>query len=114
MAYDCPARFLEGPPGGCRKGSGTDEDVNDALHLATPNGIDGGSSDVQPKRQNEDMEIKIKGLVRRQLVYGFVAEKDGEGEIVGSSVVKLARRNAFELVGLKRPALAPAWRWKMG
>jgi len=41
-----------------------------------------------------------------------VAEKDAEGEIVGSSVVKLARRNAFELVGLKRPALAPAWRWK--
>jgi len=60
------------------------------------------------------MEIKIKGLVRRQLVYGFVAEKDAEGEIVGSSVVKLARRNAFELVGLKRPALAPAWRWKTG
>ena len=33
--------------------------------------------------------------------------------IVGCSVVTLARRNAFELVGLKRPALAPAWRWKM-
>ena len=60
------------------------------------------------------MEIKIKGLVRRQLVYGFEAEKDAAGEIVGSSVVKLARRNAFELVGLKRPVLAPAWRWKMG
>jgi hypothetical protein len=52
--------------------------------------------------------------VRRQLVYGFEAEKEAEGQIVGSSVVKLARRNAFELVGLKRPALAPAWRWKMG
>jgi hypothetical protein len=63
---------------------------------------------------NEDMEIKIKGLVRRQLVYGFAAEKDAEGQIIGSSVVKLARRNAFELVGLKRPAPAPAWRWKMG
>jgi hypothetical protein len=60
------------------------------------------------------MEIKIKGLVRRQLVYGFESEKDAAGEIVGSSVVKLARRNAFELVGLKRPVLAPAWRWKMG
>ena len=64
--------------------------------------------------KTKNMEIKIKGLVRRQLVYGFEAEKDAEGEIVGSSVVKLARRNAFELVGLKRPALAPAWRWKMG
>ena len=59
------------------------------------------------------MEIKIKGLVRRQLVYGFESEKDAEGQIIGSSVVKLARRNAFELVGLKRPAAtAPAWRWK--
>jgi hypothetical protein len=79
-----------------------------------PHGIDAGSSGVKPQRQNEDMEIKIKGLVRRQLVYGFAAEKDAEGQVIGSSVVKLARRNAFELVGLKRPALAPAWRWKMG
>ena len=78
-----------------------------------PNGIDAGPSGVKPQRQNEDMEIKIKGLVRRQLVYGFKSEKDAMGEIVGSSVVTLARRNAFELVGLKRPALAPAWRWKM-
>jgi len=60
-----------------------------------------------------EIKIKIKGLVRRQLVYGFEAEKDAEGQIIGSSVVKLARRNAFELVGLKRPSLAPAWRWKM-
>lgn len=66
-----------------------------------------------PKKKTRNMEIKIKGLVRRQLVYGFAAEKDAEGQIIGSSVVKLARRNAFELVGLKRPALAPAWRWKM-
>jgi hypothetical protein len=58
------------------------------------------------------MEIKIKGLVRRQLVYGFEPEKDGEGQVIGSSVVKLARRNAFELVGLKRPTLTLAWQWK--
>ena len=85
------------------------------LHTSfSPQGINAGPSGVQPQRQNEDMEIKIKGLVRRQLVYGFAAEKDAEGQIIGSSVVKLARRNAFELVGLKRPAPAPAWRWKMG
>ncbi len=59
------------------------------------------------------MEIKIKGLVRRQLVYGFTTEKDGEGQVIGSSVVKLARRNAFELIGLKRPALVPGWRWNI-
>ena len=59
------------------------------------------------------MKIKIKGLVRRQMVYGFEAEKDGQGEIIGSSVVTLARRNAFELVGLRRPVPVPTWRWKM-
>ena len=60
-----------------------------------------------------EIKLKIKALVRRQLVYGFEMEKDDDGQVIGSSVVKLARRNAFELVGLKRPALAPAWRWKM-
>ena len=78
-----------------------------------PNGIDADLFGVKPQRQNEDMEIKIQSLVRRQMVYGFEAEKDAEGQVIGSSVVKLARRNAFELVGLKRPALVPAWRWKM-
>jgi hypothetical protein len=66
------------------------------------------------RRGIRNMEIKIKSLVRRQMVYGFEAEKNGAGEIIGSSVVRLARRNAFELIGLKRPALAPAWRWKSG
>jgi hypothetical protein len=78
-------------------------------------GIGDGWFVAQPtKSQTRNMEIKIKGLVRRQLVYGFEAEKDGEGQIIGSSVVKLARRNAFELVGLRRPVLAPTWRWNMG
>jgi hypothetical protein len=82
--------------------------------LLNPNGIDGGWSVVSPRRITMSMEIKIKALVRRQMVYGFEAEKDSEGQIIGSSVVKLARRNAFELVGLKRPTLAPTWRWNMG
>ena len=59
------------------------------------------------------MAIKIQSLVRRQMVCGFEAEKDGTGEAIGSSIVTLARRNAFELVGLKRPASVPGWRWKM-
>jgi|HubBroStandDraft_5_1064220.scaffolds.fasta_scaffold2007777_1 hypothetical protein len=81
--------------------------------LSFLNGIDCGWSAVPPGGQTRSMEIKIKGLVRRQLVYGFETEKDGEGQVIGASVVKLARRNAFELVGLRRPALAKAWRWNM-
>jgi hypothetical protein len=105
---------LVGLAGQCREGPRTNEDVSDAIHLVSTHGIDAGWSGVPTQEKNEDMEIKIKGLVRRQLVYGFAAEKDAEGQVIGSSVVKLARRNAFELVGLKRPALAPTWRWKMG
>jgi hypothetical protein len=66
------------------------------------------------RKRIRNMDIRIKSLVRRQMVYGFEAEKNGAGEIIGSSVVRLARRNAFELIGLKRPTLAPAWRWKSG
>ncbi len=66
------------------------------------------------REANTLMEIiKSKGPVRRQLSYGFAEEKNGTGEVIGSSTVTLARRNAFELVGLKRPVPVPAWRWKM-
>jgi hypothetical protein len=82
--------------------------------LSPINGIGGGWSAVLTRMETRNMEIKIKGLVRRQMVYGFQGEKDGEGEVIGSSVVKLARRNAFELVGLKRPVPVPGWRWNMG
>src|SRR5271163_3184912 len=97
-------------PGGSRKKRG----CSDALFLVTPK-WHRRRLVRRPTQEGKttNMEIKIKGLVRRQLVYGFESEKDAAGEIVGSSVVKLARRNAFELVGLKRPAFAPAWRWKI-
>ncbi len=66
------------------------------------------------RKSHGNMDIKIKSLVRGQLVYGFESGKNGAGEIIGSSVVRLARRNAFEKIGLKRPAFAPVWRWKSG
>ncbi len=59
------------------------------------------------------IKIKIKSLSRRQLSYGFQEEKDRDGEVVGDSVVRLARRNAFELVGLRRPTFEHAWQWKV-
>ena len=66
------------------------------------------------RKRIRNMDIRIKSLVRGQMVYGFEAEKNGAGEIIGSSVVRLVRRNAYEAVGLRRPALAPAWQWKTG
>jgi hypothetical protein len=86
------------------------------LPVIGQNGIEAASGAPQANGEeaNTLMEIiKSKGLVRRQMVYGFEEEKNGTGEAIGSSVVTLARRNAFELVGLKRPVPVPAWRWKM-
>jgi hypothetical protein len=40
------------------------------------------------------------------MAYGFCAEKDANGQPIGSSIVQLTRRNAFELIGLRRPRLA--------
>lgn len=51
--------------------------------------------------------MKNTALVRRQLMYGFNTTKDTTGRPLGASVVKLAKRNAFELIGLRRPK-APA------
>jgi hypothetical protein len=63
----------------------------------------------------ENKTIKtIKRFVRRELAYGFETEKNGDGQVIGASVVRLARRNAFELVGLRRPVAVPTWRWNMG
>jgi hypothetical protein len=93
--------------------AGTGQGDDDAPLLVLPSRHRGGNPAASPQSNTRNMEIKIKGLVRRQLVYGFRAEKDGEGQVVGASVVRLARRNAFELVGLRRPAPAPAWCGKM-
>ncbi len=82
--------------------------------LVYPHGIGRGLvRGLNPKGRTRNMEIKIKGLVRRQLVYGFAVEKSGDGQVIGASVVRLARRNAFELVGLRRPVPVPGWRWNM-
>jgi hypothetical protein len=56
--------------------------------------------------------MKSKGMTRRQLMYGFCASKDTQGQVTGSSVLRLARRNAYEMVGLRRPAGTPVARWK--
>jgi len=103
---------LAGLVGGGRLGPENDQEIAMPFFLSLINGI---TADGRLNRgRNRNMDIRIKSLVRRQMAYGFEAEKNGAGEIIGSSIVRLARRNAFELVGLKRPALAPAWRWKSG
>jgi hypothetical protein len=103
---------LAGLSGRGRLDPENDQEIAMPFFLSLINGI---TADGRFNREGTgNMDIQIKSLVRRQMVYGFEGEKDAGGEIIGSSVVRLARRNAFELIGLKRPALAPAWRWKSG
>jgi hypothetical protein len=102
---------LAGLSGRGRLDPENDQEIAMPFFLSLINGI---TADGRLNRRSRKMDIRIKSLVRGQMVYGFEEQKNGAGETIGSSVVRLARRNAFEMVGLKRPALAPAWRWKAG
>lgn len=57
--------------------------------------------------------MKFKAMARRQLLYGFCSVKDEQGQATGSSTVRLARRNAYEMIGLRRPQVAPMLRFKV-
>lgn len=49
---------------------------------------------------------------RRTLAIGFSTQRNMEGEISGQVTVRLARRNAYELVGLRRPTRSDSLRVK--
>ena len=77
--------------------------------------INGITADGRLNRErSRNMEIKIKSLVRRQMVYGFEEQKNGAGRSSGLRWCAWRGAMLLRLVGLKRPALAPAWRWKTG
>lgn len=62
----------------------------------------------QPVNQpTQDRHMKTRAWTRRNLQYGFNTSKDDDGRAVGASLVTLARRNAFELIGLRRPRTNP-------
>jgi hypothetical protein len=51
--------------------------------------------------------MEMRNNSRRILSIGFSTQRNMEGEMVGQVMVRLARRNAYELVGLRRPARSP-------
>jgi hypothetical protein len=57
--------------------------------------------------------MKPKAGMRRQMQVGFDGTKDADGQAKGSAVVRLVRRNAYELVGLRRPQWSPMLEWKL-
>lgn len=47
--------------------------------------------------------METRNNIRRTLAIGFSTQRDAEGQMQGQVVMRLARRNAYELIGLKRP-----------
>lgn len=45
-----------------------------------------------------------------KLCFGFSQQRDEQGHVIGWSGLELARRSAYEILGLKRPAVVHAKR----
>jgi hypothetical protein len=56
--------------------------------------------------------MRFKQLLRRTMAIGFSNERDSVGEIRGHELVHCPKRNAYELIGLRRPARNSVWRLK--
>lgn len=53
--------------------------------------------------------MKSKSMItRRIMLCGFNSSKDTDGRATGSTAIRLARRNAYEMVGLRRPHYSPS------
>jgi hypothetical protein len=51
--------------------------------------------------------MDIRNETRRKMPIGFSTQRDQEGHVIGAIAVRLAPRNAYELVGLRRPVRRP-------
>ena len=50
--------------------------------------------------------MELRQLVRGKMTIGFSNRRNPQGEIEGCGILRLTRRNAYELVGLRRPVRA--------
>jgi hypothetical protein len=57
---------------------------------------------------------ETKPVTRRVMAYGFNADRDAQGEMAGASLVRLVKKNAYELMGLRRPTPSAQLRWRVG
>ena len=48
--------------------------------------------------------METRHNIRRTMPIGFSTQRDAEGQMQGQVVMRFARRNAYELIGLRRPA----------
>ena len=56
---------------------------------------------VWPSEEEQNMDWKQ--MMRSKMACGFSCRRDETGRVEGHGIVKLPKRNAYELVGLRRP-----------
>lgn len=44
----------------------------------------------------------------RKFFFGFIPKRDSEGQPAGSAILQIKTRNAYELLGLRRPLGSPS------
>lgn len=57
--------------------------------------------------------MEAKSCSRRKFPVGFSAAKDSSGTLQGQGTLLLQRRNAYQMIGLRRPAREPGLRIKI-
>jgi hypothetical protein len=57
--------------------------------------------------------MEAKSCSRRKFPLGFSPTKDSSGMMQGHATLLLPRRNAYQLIGLRRPAREPGLRIKV-
>lgn len=57
--------------------------------------------------------MEAKSCSRRKFPVGFSTAKDSSGMMQGHATLLLPRRNAYQLIGLRRPAREPGLRLKV-
>lgn len=57
--------------------------------------------------------MEAKSCSRRKFPVGFSPIKDSSGTMQGHGTLVLPRRNAYQMIGLRRPAKEPGLRLKL-
>src|ERR1700744_596322 len=69
----------------------------------------------QEAKTQQEREVKMKmtkANARREMRYGFCSDKNEQGQVDGSAVVRLPQRNAYGMVGLRRPPGFSLGHWR--
>ena len=58
---------------------------------------------AETARASLEDNMDWKQMMRSKLAFGFSCRRDESGRVEGHGIVKLPKRNPYELIGLRRP-----------